>query len=399
MNEAQPSGDENNSDKALTQEQVAFLIKLGVSIPDGCTRKQASDLIVSAQSAKRKRSSEPATQKQLAYLTKLGGEYPDPCTKKEAGRLIDQAQELQDSEEWMGQPSPRGQRKMLEDGGFNNLPTNLTRKGAAEYFEDIRWKTILDETSREMDESYEETRRRMEPNPFWAAHEDVITAERILKEAKKAKKKNDEEFRKSTQQLSVLEKEEERINRLLTSRDESLFDITSLVRLRVELGMLQAKIEFLEALEEPDPDEEFFDEKEALKEAKEYRVGMWKVSFSKDMDNGDEMDFFICGPMLQKMYDEIGCHFRKPSIATIKSLLKTLDSENETWDRDNPVQFFERLSTLDDGKYRARQNPVGTQAPQQRAASRQQAKKGGCIGVLFGAVLLAAVVFGVLLKG
>jgi hypothetical protein len=75
-----------------------------------------------------------------------------------------------------------------------------------------------------------------------------------------------------------------------------------------------------------------------------------------------------------------------------------LETENETWDRDNPALFYERLALLDGGKYRTRRNPGSTRQPQQRSAARQTAKEGGCIGVILSAGLLIVVVFAVLFK-
>jgi hypothetical protein len=146
--------------------------------------------------------------------------------------------------------------------------------------------------------------------------------------------------------------------------------------------------------------------KDGRREAKEARSYLWKFTFSGDSIDGDErvieVVFYgdeVMSPEVLKMTQEYGLAMEEPNITTIKKLLEELDAENQTWDRDNPALFYQRLALVDGGKYRTRRSSRGTSGPQQRAARRQTAKKGGCVGMLLSAVLLAAVAFAVLLRG
>lgn len=147
--------------------------------------------------------------------------------------------------------------------------------------------------------------------------------------------------------------------------------------------------------------------KEGRREAKIDRSYLWKFTFSGDSIDGNQRvnDVVFSGgkevhsPEVLRMEREYGLAMEEPNITTIKKLLEELDAENETWDRDNPALFYQRLALLDGGKYRTRLNPRGIQTPLQQALEQTPEqvvkKKGGCLRVLLLVlfIILAFVVF------
>jgi hypothetical protein len=294
-----------------------------------------------------------ATQKQIEFMRKLDLSVPENCTVKQASLLIGSA--------------------------LSQRNTEAEKREEEAY--------VL---------AYVLKEKQIESNPFWVAHTDCNQASKELEDAlnliKKEASETNESNKAAKKRIAELKKEEAQIVKRMASLGSA-----SLESLKVELEKIREDIEEQEYQiddSKPDVKGETECDREHVKEMERTRVVLWKVSFVKEMveDWPEELegDYLNGYPVLQNVYEEVACLFKQPPVGVIKEILKNLDAENETWDRDNPMLFFERLAAWENGKYR----------DLKQARKKSQAKKASCFNLIIGvAVLILIIVFAVIVLG